>query len=39
MSLFGLHRRWTPALLGHLAALEMTSSLPNPTLRQRIAPP
>jgi hypothetical protein len=29
MSLFGLHRRWTPALLGHLAALEMTSSLPN----------
>ncbi|MET1074505.1 MAG: iron-containing redox enzyme family protein, partial [Umezawaea sp.] len=29
MSLFGLHRRWTPALLGHLAAFEMTSSLPN----------
>ncbi|WP_344418452.1 iron-containing redox enzyme family protein [Amycolatopsis minnesotensis] len=29
MSLFGMHRRWTPALLGHLAALEMTSSLPN----------
>jgi len=29
MSLFGLHRRWTPSLLGHLAAIEMTSSLPN----------
>lgn len=29
MSLFGLHRRWTPALLGHLAVFEMTSSLPN----------
>ncbi|MDH2424000.1 iron-containing redox enzyme family protein [Sphaerisporangium sp. TRM90804] len=29
MSLFGLHRRWRGALLGHLAALEMTSSLPN----------
>lgn len=29
MSLFGLHRRWTGAILGHLAALEMTSSLPN----------
>nr|WP_218618122.1 iron-containing redox enzyme family protein [Cryptosporangium aurantiacum] len=29
MSLFGLHRRWLPALLGHLAAFEMTSSLPN----------
>jgi len=29
MSLFGLHRRWTPALLGHLAVVEMTSSLPN----------
>jgi hypothetical protein len=29
MSLFGLHRRFTPALLGHLAAFEMTSSLPN----------
>ncbi len=29
MSLFGLRRRWLPALLGHLAAFEMTSSLPN----------
>lgn len=29
MSLFGLHRRFRGALLGHLAALEMTSSLPN----------
>jgi hypothetical protein len=29
MSLFGLHRRYRGALLGHLAAYEMTSSLPN----------
>ncbi|MFC5819149.1 iron-containing redox enzyme family protein [Nonomuraea harbinensis] len=29
MSLFGLHRRLRGALIGHLAALEMTSSLPN----------
>jgi hypothetical protein len=29
MSLFGLHRRHLGALLGHLAAFEMTSSLPN----------
>jgi hypothetical protein len=29
MSLFAVHRRWTAALLGHLAALEMTSTLPN----------
>jgi hypothetical protein len=29
MSLFALHRRWTGALLGHLAALEMTSTAPN----------
>ena len=29
MSLFAIHRRWTGALLGHLAALEMTSTLPN----------
>lgn len=29
MSLFGLHRRHLGALLGHLAAVEMTSSLPN----------
>jgi hypothetical protein len=29
MSLFGLHRRWLGAILGHLAVLEMTSSLPN----------
>jgi hypothetical protein len=29
MSLFALHRRWTGALLGHLAVLEMTSTGPN----------
>jgi len=29
MSLFGLHRRWLGALLGNLAALEMTSTGPN----------
>jgi len=29
MSLFALHRRWIGALIGHLAALEMTSTLPN----------
>lgn len=29
MTLFGLHRRFRGALVGHLAALEMTSSLPN----------
>jgi hypothetical protein len=29
MSLFALHRRWLGALLGHLAALEMTSTSPN----------
>ena len=29
MSLFAIHCRWTAALLGHLAALEMTSTLPN----------
>ncbi|TCO19783.1 heme oxygenase-like protein [Kribbella steppae] len=29
MSLFAVHRRWTGALIGHLAALEMTSTLPN----------
>jgi hypothetical protein len=29
MSLFALHRRWTGALLGHLAAFEMTSTGPN----------
>ena len=28
MSLFGLHRRWRGALLGHLAAYEMTSTAP-----------
>jgi hypothetical protein len=27
MSLFALHRKWTGALLGHLATLEMTSTL------------
>jgi hypothetical protein len=29
ITLFGLHRRWRGALVGHLAAFEMTSSLPN----------
>jgi hypothetical protein len=29
MSVFALHRRWLGALLGHLAALEMTSTGPN----------
>ncbi|WUJ70118.1 iron-containing redox enzyme family protein [Kribbella soli] len=29
MSLFAMHTRWTGALIGHLAALEMTSTLPN----------
>jgi hypothetical protein len=29
MSLFGLNRRWLGAIVGHLAAFEMTSSIPN----------
>jgi hypothetical protein len=29
MSLFGLHRRWRGACLGHLTAVEMTSSEPS----------
>jgi Iron-containing redox enzyme len=29
ITLFGLQRRWRGALVGHLAAFEMTSSLPN----------
>jgi hypothetical protein len=29
MSLFGLHRRWRGAIVGHLAMFEMTSPLPN----------
>jgi hypothetical protein len=29
MSLFGLHRRWRGAIVGHLAAFEMTSCIPN----------
>ena len=29
MSLFGLHRRWRGAIIGHLALFEMTSSVPN----------
>jgi hypothetical protein len=29
MSMFGLHRRLLGAIIGHLAAFEMTSSLPN----------
>ena len=29
MTLFGLHRRWRGAIVGHLAAFEMASSVPN----------
>jgi hypothetical protein len=29
MSMLGLHRRWRGAIVGHLAAFEMTSSIPN----------
>ncbi|HYG73141.1 MAG TPA: iron-containing redox enzyme family protein [Actinomycetota bacterium] len=29
MSLFGLHRRWRGAIVGHLAGFEMTSCVPN----------
>jgi hypothetical protein len=29
MSMFGLHRRWRGAIVGHLAAFEMTSAGPN----------
>jgi hypothetical protein len=29
ISLFGVHRRWRGALVGHLAMFEMTSSVPN----------
>jgi hypothetical protein len=29
MSLFGLHRRWRGAIVGHLALFETTSSIPN----------
>ncbi|MDQ3751575.1 MAG: iron-containing redox enzyme family protein [Actinomycetota bacterium] len=29
MSMFGLHRRWRGAAVGHLAVFEMTSSIPN----------
>jgi hypothetical protein len=29
MSLFGLHRAWRGAIVGHLALFEMTSSIPN----------
>jgi hypothetical protein len=29
MSLFGLHRRWLGAIVGHLALFEMTSPVPN----------
>ena len=29
MSLFGLHRRWLGAIVGHVAAFEMTSPVPN----------
>ena len=39
MSLFGLHRRWRGALVGHLAAFEMTSSVPNRRYGNGPAPP
>ena len=43
MSLFGLHRRWRGAIVGHLAAFEMTSCVPNRRygdgLRRLDAPP
>ena len=29
ISMFGLHRRWRGALVGHLAVFEMSSSVPN----------
>jgi hypothetical protein len=29
MSLFGLHRRWRGAIVGHLALFEITSAIPN----------
>ena len=29
LSIFGLHRRWRGALVGHLGVFEMTSSIPN----------
>jgi hypothetical protein len=29
MSLFGLHRRWRGAIIGHLAAFEISSAIPN----------
>ncbi len=34
MSLFGLHRRWRGAAMGHLAAFEATSSLPSRRMSQ-----
>jgi hypothetical protein len=34
MSLLGLHRRWRGAALGHLAAVEATSSLPSRRMAQ-----
>jgi len=43
MSLFGLHRRWRGAIVGHLAGFEMTSCIPNRRygdgLRRLGAPP
>lgn len=37
MSLFGLHRRLRGAIVGHLAAFEMTSSIPNRHYSQAFA--
>jgi hypothetical protein len=34
MSLFGLHRRWRGAAMGHLAAFEATSSVPSRRMAQ-----
>ena len=34
MSLFGLHRRWRGAIVGHLAAFEVSPAQPNRRLRE-----
>ena len=38
MSLFGLHRRWRGAIVGHLALFEMEVLGAQPPLRERAAP-
>ncbi len=39
MNLFGLHRRLRGTIVGHLAAFEMTSSIPPDTIRRRSPAP